>query len=139
MVLVGAICLALLVWWDVSDGTRYSRTSQDLLLIDETAFADIEPHDPWGNPYVLVRAESSLGFYYYVFSCGPDGASETLGNDADDIAPWTTRFEWLAGVHPVRLTCSLFLLFGGAAVVSSVYFFARRDTNTTNPNKVKAP
>lgn len=48
-------------------------------------------NDMWGNPYVYVLNvglegdEKKAGIY----SCGPDGASFTNGNDPDDINSWS--------------------------------------------------
>jgi type II secretion system protein G len=54
------------------------------------------PIDPWGNPYQLIhrsvvvwkddipQTKPSFGLY----SCGPDGISNSAGNDPDDIRSW---------------------------------------------------
>ena len=48
--------------------------------------------DPWGNPYQVIELEkpglvvSELTFHAYSF--GVDGASESNGNDSDDINSW---------------------------------------------------
>jgi Type II secretion system (T2SS), protein G len=47
--------------------------------------------DPWGHPYLRVTANSGVRSATWLFSQGPDGQSETLGNDPDDIAPWKKR------------------------------------------------
>jgi hypothetical protein len=54
------------------------------------------PVDPWGHPYRFVRRSVIVskdgvptqkdGFGLY--SCGPDGISNSAGNDADDIHSW---------------------------------------------------
>lgn len=48
---------------------------------------DEEPLDPWGRPFFyLVGPDYPDGFG--VYSCGPDGLSDTLGNDPDDVNSW---------------------------------------------------
>ena len=48
--------------------------------------------DPWGNDYQirgkLLSSNELQDDFPYVYSLGPDGRSETLGNDNDDINSW---------------------------------------------------
>ena len=44
--------------------------------------------DPWGNEYVYVFPPVHSPYAYDLYSLGPDGKSETGGNDPDDIKSW---------------------------------------------------
>jgi hypothetical protein len=48
------------------------------------------PLDYWGNPLRYIRPLQVEGVddEYGIFSCGPDGVSETRGQDPDDINSW---------------------------------------------------
>jgi hypothetical protein len=46
------------------------------------------PYDPWGNPFQVVYITGSLPAAR-IYSLGPDGISETEGNDPDDINNWS--------------------------------------------------
>jgi hypothetical protein len=85
--------------------------------------------DPWGHPYEAAELIASDHSRIFVFSLGPDGISETLGNDADDISPWTDRYSWLAAVHPTMQVASLFAV-GLVGVVSSGSFLIGRRRNS---------
>ena len=125
---------ATLLWWDAADGTRFSRAISDLRDLSADALRDHPVIDPWGNFYEAVEVVATNRSHTFVFSRGPDGNSESLGNDADDIAPWTDRFTWLAAVHPTRQVAIL-LAVGIAGIVSSVSFLIgwRRSSNKRSP------
>jgi hypothetical protein len=97
----------------------------DVRDLSADVLRDRPVNDPWGNLYEAVEVVTTDRSHPLVFSRGPDGQSETLGNDADDIALWTDRFTWLASVHPARQVASL-LLVGLAGIVSSVSFLIGR-------------
>lgn len=58
--------------------------------------------DAWGNPYIKATVTFGGHTSSYLFSKGPDGLSETGGNDPDDITPWTGEYEWLDSQIPKR-------------------------------------
>ena len=52
----------------------------------------IVPLDPWNHHYIYVERplpDGTMG--YGVYSTGPDGTSETDGNDSDDLNSWTRK------------------------------------------------
>lgn len=109
-VLVAAGCACLLFQWVIIDGTRFDHTMIELRSPDLKKPSDFKLTDPWGNPYLSVNPDPITASDQVYFSSGPDGKSSSLGNDPDDIAPWTKRDAWLRNQYPVRETTSLLLL-----------------------------
>jgi general secretion pathway protein G len=85
-----------------NDCGRFPSTSEGLAALTNCPVGILEkdwrgPYleriakDSWGQPYVYrcPGTHSTNGFDIY--SCGPDGMSETAGEDADDIAIWPRR------------------------------------------------
>lgn len=129
---------AILLYWDAADGTRFIRAKSDLGDLSAEALRDHSVIDPWGNYYEAVEVVATDRSHTFVFSRGPDGHSETLGNDADDIALWTDRITWLAAVHPARQVASL-LAVGLAGIVSSVSFLIGRRQHSIKEAQLAAP
>ena len=107
---------AVVAFWDINDGTRYSRAMQDLGLLAEIDVPENEAIDPWSRPYLQATAISGSRSVTWYFSQGPDGQSKTLGNDPDDIAQWTGRVEWLDEFYPVTKTLWVSIVSGIAAI-----------------------
>ena len=99
--LISLLAGALLLWWDAADGTRFSRTMQDLRDFSPERLAGEPVSDPWGGEYRTVELVSDGRSILHVFSVGPDGRTQSLGHDDDDIALWTDRANWIAALHPV--------------------------------------
>jgi len=108
--------IAVVAYWDVLDGTRYSRAMQDLGLLAKIDVLENEVIDPWGEPYLQVSASSGNRTATWFFSQGPNGQSDTLGNDPDDIAPWTGRLGWLDGGYPASKILWISFVSGIAAI-----------------------
>ena len=89
---ISTICLAfsapLSFFWGAGDGANYSRLIQDLREITPEFMKAREIYDPWGNPYLEATVSYERRTFSYIFSTGPDGNSETGGNDPDDIRNW---------------------------------------------------
>ncbi len=71
------------------DGFRAMVTRPDSLPVEAGWVKMFEsvPHDPWGNEYrYLTGPDFPNG--YGIYSLGPDGYSETQGNDVDDWNSW---------------------------------------------------
>jgi hypothetical protein len=111
-ILTGVLSAGLLLWWDAADGTRFARAFEDLSSLSSD---DLKRHpvtDPWGNPYLQVEAHSTGRAVTCIISQGPDGRSDTLGHDSDDITNWKSRFEWLGDRHRTRRVLSVLLISG---------------------------
>ena len=115
----------MLLWWDGADGTRFNRAMTDVHAVSTAALRENPVIDPWGSRYVEAQVTATNRSRSFVFSLGPDRQSETLGNDPDDIAPWTKRRSWLAEVHSTKMVACLFAI-ALAAVVSSGSFLLGR-------------
>lgn len=116
---------AILLWWDAADGTRFSRAKLDIRELSAEKLLEHPVIDPWGNRYEVAEVVSTDRSRTQIFSRGPDGQSVTLGNDADDVAPWSDRWSWLAAVHPTTQVGCL-LAIGLVGIFSSVsYLFGR--------------
>ena len=46
------------------------------------------PKDPWGHDYVYHCPGLYNAKGFDIYSCGPDGVSQTGGDDADDFNNW---------------------------------------------------
>lgn len=137
-ILTTIVAAALLLWWDAADGTRFERAMEDLR---ELSSDDLKKHqviDPWGKPYLQVEARSGDRAATYLISQGPDGRTRMLGHDSDDIATWKSRFEWLAGLHPVRWTWSILLISGGFSLASGVMMSVRRHARKPQAKQASA-
>ena len=44
--------------------------------------------DPWGRPYVYACPSANTTNQFDLYSCGPDGVSQSNGNDPDDVNYW---------------------------------------------------
>lgn len=94
------ICSTILARWDIGGGIRFDRTAQDLRELSPVDLRELSAIDPWGSHYRVAGSAPDE----HVFSCGPDRQSASQGHDADDIAPWTHRSDWLAALYPVGPT-----------------------------------
>lgn len=103
---ISTICLAfsapLSFFWGAGDGANYSRLIQDLREITPEFMKAREIYDPWGNPYLEATVSYERRTFSYIFSTGPDGNSETGGNDPDDITIWTCEHRWMNSKNPER-------------------------------------
>jgi hypothetical protein len=103
---LSTICLALSTavsfFWGAGNGSRFHRTLQDLREITPEFMKAREIYDPWGNLYLEATASYERRRFSYIFSKGPDGISETGGNDPDDITIWTCEHRWMNSQHPER-------------------------------------
>lgn len=89
-------------------------------------------NDPWGNPYLEVTKVSGHRTTTEIISMGPDGKSESLGNDPDDIAPRTNRQEWLFATHPIYLMLRIAIIpfviaIFSAGGITANYFSKRKE------------
>lgn len=103
---LSTICLALstaiFLFRDAGDSTILNRALRDLKEMPADYPKKRETYDAWGNPYVKATVTFGERTSSYVFSRGPDGRSETGGNDPDDIAIWTGEYGWLDSQRPNR-------------------------------------
>jgi hypothetical protein len=132
---LGLINVAALTWWHVSDGMRFNRAMQDLSTLTPDELGKQAVTDPWGGSYLVVASTSGAENYNYVFSRGPDGRSNTLGNDADDIIPWKDSSLWLASLHPISWMKSLLGLSLMTLVGSISFLIGSRCRSTTIETK----
>lgn len=98
---ISFLVAALLFWWNAADGARIDRTMQDLREFSPEHLGGERVRDPWGSEYQLVKLVSDDQSTLHAFSVGPDGRTQSLGHDDDDIALWTDRANWIAALHPV--------------------------------------
>lgn len=49
------------------------------------------PNDPWGHFYVYICPGVHNTNAFDLYSCGPDGISQSGGDDPDDINNWRRR------------------------------------------------
>lgn len=128
-VLPAAAAAGMLLWWDTVDGTRFDRAIEDVRKLSAADLQGQSVMDPWGNPYLWVEANSGARSANYPISRGPDGRSDTLGHDSDDIVASTGRFEWLAHLHPVGWIWCLLIGSGGSSLALLAVLSARRRVN----------
>lgn len=104
--IISTVCFVLSTafsfFWGAGDGAKYSRCMQDLREITPKVMKARQIIDPWGNPYLEATVTYGESTSSYVFSIGPDGFSETGGNDPDDISIWTGEYEWMDSQIPNR-------------------------------------
>jgi hypothetical protein len=50
--------------------------------------------DPWGHEYIYVYPCDYSNCSYGIYSLGPDGVSETGGDDPDDLNSWDENKLW---------------------------------------------
>ena len=132
--IVGFLSGVSLLWWNIADGTRFNRSMQDLLEFSPDEFRRHEAIDPWGNTYIVASSSSELFSFDYVFSRGPDGKTESLGNDPDDITRWKDSSEWLASVHPTVFAKWLIFLSVVSFTGSLLFFYGRSEVEKDKPN-----
>lgn len=77
--------LSALALYKINQGQYPSEADglQALLGVGVTKIAD----DPWGRPFLYV-VDPKLPDGVGVYSMGPDGKTETRGNDPDDVNSW---------------------------------------------------
>ena len=63
---------------------QYIEFDDDELVNDN---GNIKIIDKWGNPFVYTYTPPTST--YYLYSDGPDGITNSSGNDADDINNWS--------------------------------------------------
>lgn len=65
-------------------------TSKEYIEFDDKEIENNCIIDEWGNPFVYEHTSPSYNtFTYDLYSTGPDGITESSGNDADDINNWS--------------------------------------------------
>jgi hypothetical protein len=128
-VLLSAAAAGMLLWWDAVDGTRFDRAVEDVRKLSAADLQRQPVMDPWGNSYLWVEANSGDRSEAYPISRGPDGRSETLGHDSDDIVASKSRFEWLAHLHPTKWIWCLLLGSGGSSLSILAMRSARRQVD----------
>jgi type II secretion system protein G len=65
-------------------------TSKKYIEFDEKEIVNNSIVDEWGNPFVYEHSSSAYNTSTYdLYSTGPDGITNSSGNDADDINNWT--------------------------------------------------
>ena len=119
---------AILLWWDAADGAKFSRATLDIREFSAEMHLEDPVIDPWGNCYEVTEVVATGRSRTHVFSRGPDGQSVTLGNDADDIAPWSDRWSWLAAIHAATQV-GILLAIGLVGIVSSASYLVGRRRN----------
>lgn len=124
-VLVSLISGATLVRKGVVDEVIFTRVMQDLRELSPEDVREYAVWDPWGNPYRVATTTSGDSSLEYIFSSGPDGRSESLGQDPDDITVWTSRSTWVATPDPAFWLRATFG-FGVLALVGVVSFILGR-------------
>ena len=134
---VGTLSGAALLWWNIADGTRFNRSMQDLLEFSPDEFKVQEEIDPWGNTYMVATSSSEQLYFDYVFSRGPDGQTESLGNDPDDITRWKESSEWLASVHRTVLAKWLIFLSVVSFTGSLSFLYGHSKDGQKKPNKAE--
>ena len=65
-------------------------TSKKYIEFDEREIASNSIVDNWGNPFVYEHSSPTYNTRTYdLYSTGPDGITNSSGNDADDINNWS--------------------------------------------------
>lgn len=123
---VSLYCAGRLLWWDVSHGVAVSRTMQDFSEFSQQDMLEQRIRDSWGNAYRQVTASSGDSSTSWMFSMGPDGKSITLGNDPDDITPWTGLYEWMFRMFPYGETLAVLLMACFLTTFSATALWCRR-------------
>ena len=114
-VLLILLCYAYSLYWNLPNGPRFSRAWSDIHLYHADGMPAKRTTDPWGNEYVEVQATADGMTVDYIISYGPDGKSETLGHDPDDITLWSGMYVWMESFFPVRPCIGIMLFFAGVA------------------------
>jgi general secretion pathway protein G len=126
---MGAFSIALKMFND--DCGRYPTTAEGLAALIKRPqdippekwhkYLDVEhiPTDPWGHAYVYRYPGVHNTNAFDIYSCGPDGKSQSGGDDPDDINNWNMRSplvpgnasaEFLGWSTMARLGAALFLV-----------------------------
>ncbi len=65
-------------------------TSKKYIEFDEKEIESSGIVDEWGNPFVYEHSSPTYNTHTYdLYSTGPDGITNSSGNDADDINNWS--------------------------------------------------